>query len=846
MVHVPDRLGREEAHARAEQIADLSYAISLDLSAGAKSFTGDVSIAFTHRGGDTFLEWVGGHIELLEVNGATVEPDWDGARITLSAGDLQDRNVVRVVYERPYGHTGEGFHRFLDPEDGAEYLYTQFEPYSAHRVFPCFDQPDLKAAYRIVITAPADWEVVTAAPEERREPADGDRLRRVFAATPPFSTYLLAVCAGPYFSVGDEHRGIPLRILCRASLAEHLDAAPLFELTKVGIDFYSNLFAEPYPFAKYDQIFVPEFNWGGMENVAAVTYTDSVVFRDPPTGDQLTRRAEYLMHELAHMWFGDLVTLRWWNDLWLNESFASFVAYLALDHIGGYGSIWQDFHHRMKLWAYREDQRPTTHRIADDVESTDETFLNFDGITYGKGAAVLRQLVAAIGDDAFRSGMQTYFRRHRFGNATLADFLAALQEGSGLDLIEWAARWLRTASLNSLAADWRTEGGRLTALELVQSAPEDHPVLRPHRVDVALVSDDGSVRSVPASIDDVRASVPAAVGEPAPVFVFPNHRDLGYAKVVLDEGSVSWARAHIGMLDDALLRQQVWASLWEMVRDRLMPSQDYLALVCDTLRREQDLTIVRLVAAAAATALARYTPEDRIDDETHRFVAAARRAIDGSPPGDARVVWARALVGAARSEEDVRLATALVDVPPDGLAVDQDMRWVTAIRWAALGLPGSEERLASQRARDPSDRGDRALAAAEAARPDPAAKEDAWARIHEGGYASLRLAIAAMGTFWQRSQRAMLEPFVPRFFAALPDVFSDWEHEAARAYFTNLFPWHRIEPSTRDLVGGLGERGDAGPVLRRLAIEAGDDLDRALACRELAARSGPSAADLVE
>ena len=843
-----DRLTRREALDRAEQIGDVSYSIDLDLEAGAKSFRGDVEVSFTHRGGDTFLEFVGGRIERFEVNGAESEPAWDGARIALPGAALREHNVVRVVYERPYDHTGEGFHRFVDPEDGAEYLYTQFEPYSAHRVFPCFDQPDLKATYRVEVTAPGSWEVVTAGPEVERSDTGDGRVRRIFAETPPFSTYLLAVCAGPFHSVSDLHRGIPMRILCRASLAEWLDAPALFALTKAGMDFYADLFAEPYPFPKYDQVFVPEFNWGGMENVGTVTYTDTVVFRDPPTEDQVTRRAEYLMHELAHMWFGDLVTMKWWSDLWLNESFASFVAYLALDHMGGYESIWQDFHFRMKLWAYREDQLPTTHRIADEVESTDETFLNFDGITYGKGAAVLRQLVAAIGDDAFRSGMQTYFRRHRFSNASLTDFLAALQEGSGLDLVRWAARWLRTPSLNTLAAEWRSEGGRLTGLDLLQTAPEAHPVLRPHHVEVALVGDDGVARAVAARIDEERAAVPGAVGQPAPAFVYPNHGDFGYAKVALDPVSLAWASEHLGRLSEPLLRQQVWASLWEMVRDRELASTDYLDLIGSRLPAERDLTIVQMVTSTAAAALARYVPEEMIDGRVHRFVSTARRAVDEAPPGDLRVLWIRALIGRASSEQDVRTATALIDVPPDGLAVDQDMRWAVAIRWAALGLPGAEERLESERARDGSDRGDRAVAAAGAARPDPSVKEDVWARIHEGGYPSLRLGLAAMGGFWQRHQREMLEPYVPRFFDGLPGLFVEWESEAARAYFTTFFPWYRIESGTADLVEALAGRGDLGPMLRRMLAEAGDDLGRALACRARAAGggSGPSAADVVE
>ncbi len=838
-----DRLAEQEARSRAEQISDVSYAIDLDLVAGAKAFRGDVTITFDHRGGDTFLEWLGGQIDSYEINGVPVEPLWDGARIILPAAALGDHNEIRVGYERPYDHTGEGFHQFFDPEDGAEYLYTQFEPYSAHRLFPCFDQPDLKARYRVTVTAPSEWEVVSAGAEVDRDELPDGRARRVFAETAPFSTYLLAVCAGPFSVVADEHRGIPLRLLCRASLLEHLDGEAIFGLTKAGIDFYEQLFDQPYAFGKYDQIFVPEFNWGGMENVAAVTYTDTVVFRDPPTKDQVVRRAEYLMHELAHMWFGDLVTMTWWSDVWLNESFASYVAYLALDDMGEFPSIWQDFNFRMKLWAYREDERPTSHRIADEVPSTDETFLNFDGITYGKGASVLKQLVAAIGMEAFRSGMQIYFRRHRFGNATLADFLAALQEGSGMDLLQWAARWLKTAGRNSLGVQWEKSNGRIAKLELVQSAPEDFPVLRPHRVDLALIDADGSVLSLPVAIDDRRQLVKEAEAIRAPALVFPNYGDHGYAKIPLDPASTEWALANVGAIEDVLLRQQVWASLWEMTRDRLLASMDYLALVRRALVREPDLAVVQMVTSTAAGAVARYVPEGCIDEESHVCVDAARLAIDAAAPGDMRVLWARALIDLVRSEEDARLAATIVEVPPDGLAVDQDMRWAIVIRWAALGLAGSAERLASEQVRDKSDRGERAVVAAQTARPDPAVKEEVWERIHGGGYDSLQLTLSAAHGFWQRSQRQILEPFVPRFFEGLPKVFREWESEAARAYFRAFFPWYRIEESTIRPMRVLLDDGSPGPVLRRLLVETEDDLRRALACRAFAAEAMGQAAD---
>ena len=831
---VTDRLTRTEAEERVRVVSNVAYSLHLDLERGGKSFKGDVTITFEHHGGDTFIEWLGGRIEQMSINGSGVEPDWDGERISLLAPWLEAQNEVRIAYERPFDHTGEGFHRFTDPEDGAEYLYTQFEPYSAHRVFPCFDQPDIKATYAVSVTAPAEWAVVTAGREIDAEVLPGDRIRRIFAEEGPFSTYLLAICAGDYVGVFDEHGSIPLGLYTRKSNAEYLDADPLFDLTKRGIDFFGDLFSERFPFGKYDQLFVPEFNWGGMENVAAVTYTDTVVFKEPPTEDQLVRRAEYLMHELAHMWFGDLVTLKWWNDLWLNESFASYVAYLAVEE--EYPFIWQDFNYRMKLWAYREDQRPTTHRIADDIETTDETFLNFDGITYGKGASVLKQLVRAIGRDGFRDGLRAYFRRHRYGNATLADFLAALQEGSGIDLVEWGARWLRTPSLNTVSVVWQEADDRVTAMRLRQIAPDEHPHLRPHALGVALIDSDGAMHAVDAAIgDELESAVDEAEGLPAPVFVYPNHGDHAFAKIALDSRSTSWVRTNLGSIEEPLLRQQVWASLWEMVRDQQLSSLEYLGMIRAVLSEERSLPVVQMVTATALGAVGRYVPEHRIDDEAAALVAAAGAAIDSVPPGDFRVLWARALIGLAVTPTNALLAGRLLDDPPQGLTVDQEMRWSLAIRWAALDLDGAAERLAAERGRDGSDRGDRAMARAEAATPDVATKEEVWGRLHSSGYPSLHLALAAAGGFWQRSQREIVEPYVSRFFEGLPALFDDWEQEAAKNYYATFFPSYRVEDSTLDLIDGVLGDDSIGPMLRRQLVESADDLRRASACRALAA-----------
>jgi aminopeptidase N len=404
--------------------------------------------------------------------------------------------------------------------------------------------------------------------------------------------------------------------------------------------------------------------------------------------------------------------------------------------------------------------------------------------------------------------------------------------------VQWAARWLRTASLNTLAAEWQATGDRLTGLDLVQTAPAEHPVLRPHRVEVALVAPDGRAQVLPASVSAARSPLSGAAGLPAPAFVYPNHGDHGYAKVALDPASTAWVRGNLGRIADPLLRQQVWGSLWEMVRDRLLASPDYLDQVRRAGVAEENVQIVELVTESAALAIARFLPEGLIDAEAHCLVEAGRAAVDTLPPGDLRVLWCRALIGQARSPEDACLTATLVDVPPDGLAIDQDMRWAVAVNWVALGLEGAGDRLASERLRDSSDRGDRAVATAEASRPDPAAKEEVWQRIHGEGYGSLQLAMAAARGFFRRSQRDLVEPFVARFFAGLPSLFTEWEAEASRAYFRNSFPWHRIEPSTREMVDGVAARGDIGPMLRRLLIEAGDDLDRAIACRRYAEEMG--------
>ena len=838
-----DVLTRDEAATRAARVGPIAYEIALDLTAEATTYRGNVRIRFPVQGaGDLFLDFRGGTIEHLEVNGSTVGlPDRPGARIVLPGPLLEPETSVRVVYENEYDRNGDGFHRFVDPVDGEVYIYSNFEPFEAHRLFPCFDQPDLKGTLAIRVTAPAAWSVISNSPAEATDAVSGGRRTHRFATTPPISTYLAAVIAGPYVGVHAEHRGLPLGVWSRRSLARFVDADEIFAVTGQGMDFYADLFSRPYPFAKYDQVFVPEFNAGAMENVGAVTFTEQHVYRDPPTETQRLGRAETILHELAHMWFGDLVTMRWWDDVWLNESFATYVSNLALAEATRFEGAWRAFHADMKRWGYQADDRSTTHPISGIVPDTDATFYNFDGITYGKGAAVLKQLVAWVGRDAFVAGLHVYFDRHAWGNASLADFLAALEEGSGRELGDWARRWLETASLNTLAARWTAQDGRVDRLELAQDAPPAHPTLRPHALEIALVraARDGgaAVDVVPAQIDGAETWVAAAAGRPAPSLVFPNHGDHAYAKIVLDPASRAALPDLLPHLEDPLLRQLMWGTVWQMVRDGQHPSTDFLDLVRDVLPREADDQIVEAALEAARGAIARYVPEARRVPAARAFVHTALEVQDRLSPGDLRRLWLRAAIGALADPDDATRLTGLLDgtlaVPE--VVVDQEMRWGIVTAASAFGLAGAAERAVDERQRDRTDRGERFALTASVSAPDAAVKAEAWARIYADGYGSLHRTRAAMAGFNHAHQAGLLAPYVDAFFTAAPAIVASHEHAFSSAYVARLFPAYRVEEGVAVRARALADaERDRLPTLRRLLLEEADDLERAFRCRAVA------------
>jgi aminopeptidase N len=833
-------LGQAEAAERARRVRSARYEVRLDLRAGDASYRGDVQLEFETEGsGPLFIDFRGRSIEQLTVNGSDLEPDWSGYRLLLPASVVAERMSVRLRYVNDFDDTGDGFHRFVDPEDGAEYAYTNFEPFEAHRLFPCFDQPDIKGRYLFEVTAPAGWEVVANSPADSVEDIEDGRRRHRFAETELFSTYLVALACGPYVRHTSEHRGLQLGLYARRSMQRQLDehAAEVLEITTQGLDYFSQLFDQPYPFAKYDQLFVPEYNAGAMENVGAVTYNESYLFRDPPTDNERLDRGEVLLHELAHMWFGDLVTMRWWDDLWLNESFATYIAFLGLTEATRFTNAWKVFNTDMKRWAYQQDQLVTTHPIAGAADDTEVAFLNFDGITYGKGAAVLKQLVKAIGRDAFRDGMRLYFRRYAWANATLQDFLACLEEAGGQPLGEWARLWLETASVNTIAADWQADGDRISRLTLRQTAPSEHPTLRPHALDVALAQEAaGEVRLeiIEVAIRGPEREVDQARGMSAPTFVFPNHGDHAYAKVALDEASLAYVREHLDRVDDVLLRQLLWMSLWEMVRDCQLRSTDFMDICRRRLGAEPDLDVVNAALDRMTLVLGRYIPESRRQAEAHAAFETALERLRHADTGDAQIIWARAAISSAATAPDVQRLIDRLDAQPagKGFTYDQDMRWGIVTKAIAHGLPGAEQRLSVEAARDASDRGRRALIRAEASRPRADSKEQVWQRIHGSGYGSFHLTRAAMQGFFWPHQEELLQPFVPRFFEQVRDVFATRDHPYARSYLMALYPAYRADPEVLARSHRLLESLDGAlPTLSRQLAEAADELARAIRVR---------------
>ncbi|GAA0697255.1 aminopeptidase N [Kitasatospora atroaurantiaca] len=820
-------LQRSEALTRARQLQVHGYTVDLDLTRGEEVFGSTTVIRFgcTEPGSDTFLDLQPAALHRVVLNGRPLDPaDLDGNRLVLSG--LAAENELLVEAEMRYSRTGEGLHRFTDPADGAVYLYASCGPDMAPQVFPCFDQPDLKAPFTLAATAPADWSVIANGSGGRT--AEG---RWEFAPTLPISTYLVTLVAGPLHSVYSEHDGIPLGLHSRRSLAADLDreAAELFEVTRASFDRLHELFDERYPFGRYDQAFVPEFNWGAMENPGCVVFREELLFHSAPTEAERESRAMVVAHEMAHMWFGDLVTMRWWDDLWLNESFAEYLGYRIAAENTRFTGAWTSFAVKRKGWGYDADQRSTTHPIAmRSMDSVADALVNFDGIAYAKGASALRQLVAWLGDEAFFAGINEHFARHRFGNADLADFLDALATTSGRDVQGWAERWLRTSGVDTLRLELAYEGDKVVSAELVPGGT------RPHRVGIGVF--DGQAPALvlrdrfEAEVEPGRRTpLPQLAGAPRAALVLPNHGDLTWAKIRLDADSWQTVTESLAEIEDPLVRAVLWENARDLVQDAELSPGRYLDLVAAQLPDEPVDSIVEAVLTfARQRVIGSYlAPADR--PAAHALLGSVCRTLLARPgAGEGlRLAALRGAVENAQGEELAELQDWLEHGGP-GVALSSQLRWAALGRLAAGGVIG-EERIAAELAADPSSSAHEGAALARAARPERAAKEQAWQELFSGVLSNHLLTATSQG-FWQSGSEELQQEYLERYFAELPAA-GRRSDIVARALGSALFPagW-----STPEAVG-LAETCLAGeeltPALRRVLADRLDDLRRAVRIR---------------
>jgi aminopeptidase N len=834
-------LTRDEAATRSTLVKTHSYRIDLDLTTSAQTFIAKTTVKFSglKPGQSTFIDAVGKRIIAASLNGVAFEvKDYDGQTIHLPA--LAAENELILEIEANYSNTGEGLHRFVDPADNEVYLYTQFETGDARQMYACFDQPDQKATFTISAITPKHWEVISNYEIDSVTDVGSDSKKVQFKESQIISTYVTAIVAGPYQHVHDEYVGektIPLGIYARKSFFHHVDADNIFKVTKQGFAYFEKTFGLAYPFGKYDQLAVAEYNWGAMENVGCVTFHEDVlIFRSRVTESKHLGRASTILHEMAHMWFGDLVTMKWWEDLWLNESFAEWASYMATSEATQYKTAWTEFNALRKNWAYRQDQLSTTHPIATEMKDLEDVKTNFDGISYAKGASVLQQLVEHVGRENFIKGLRIYFTKHAFKNTTLNDLMVELEATSGRDLKPWAATWLQTAGVNTLRPEIEIESGVYKKLAIKQEAPT-MPVgskeLRPHRLRVALfdIAGDSLVKRKSVALDVAGAltDVTELQGEKEADLVLINDGDLTYAKLRFDERSIATLKSHLGGLNEPLARALIWASLWDSVRDGELSASDYITIALNALGTESDISIVSATNTNIETAIWQYAaPSHRpalrakVSDALNKFLKASAAGSDH------QLAFARGFAESAATPEQSKEIIEILNGSINGLTIDAELRWHLVICAVKRGLLGASD-IDAELAKDNTAHGKQYGALAHAAIPTAQAKEKAFTSVTTENLSNTIHAYTCRG-FNVALHSELLTPFIDRYFAILIDLWNTKGYEIAETTATMLFPGFIVSDETlakaQNWLDVTGK--DAPNALRRVITEGRDALARSL------------------
>ncbi|MCF2705857.1 aminopeptidase N [Arcanobacterium haemolyticum] len=838
-------LTREEAAARSAIVSTSAYRIELDLAGESETTFGSITeIDFEATpGASTFVDVIAESVDRVVLNGKELDTSaFADSRFPIS--DLAEHNTLRVESTMIYSHTGEGLHRYVDPADGEVYLYSQFEVADARRVFANFEQPDLKATYQFTITAPSSWRVFSNSPTPEPTPVRDGVARWEFSDTEKMSTYLTSIVAGPYDGVQNDSyhsidgREIPLGVWARKSLAQYLDPEEIFLITKQGFEFYEKNYGHPYPFRKYDQIFCPEYNAGAMEHPGNVTFVESYVFRTKPSGAMIDRRIITILHEQAHMWFGDLVTMKWWDDLWLNESFAEYMSHLAAVSNTRLTDAWTTFLTSEKSWATTEDQLPSTHPIAADVVDLETVFINFDGITYGKGASVLKQLAAWVGLDEFLAGVRAYIAKFAWGNAQLSDLLAELEKSSGRDLSRWTKLWLEESGVNIVTPEISVdENGTITSFSILQES-DGRSSLRPHRMAVGgfdLV--DGKLTRVldtELDVDGERTDVADFVGKARPSFILVNDRDYAYGKFRIDDESLAFAVEHLEAFDDHLARTGVLISAWDMCRDALMPASDYVKVALKALADETDGTVLRYTINQLSTAINQYAALGHREALRQESAARIFEILETVEPGsDRQLQIAGAAMRFAVTDEQFAIISGWLDGKnvPEGYEVDAEQRWFILVALAAAGRIGMAE-INAEFERDSTSYGQIYSAQARGALPDPDVREAVWADITGNDVSNTIQRNLCLGIM--RSSAESQLPYAVRYYE---DAQAQWDNHTVEIAKNMLEYAYPVSLAGRtdlgvDLVAlgheWLDSHKDVAPACIRLVSESVDRAERAV------------------
>ena len=838
-------ISQEYALLRAQLVSSVSYHLELSIDDKKDLYSGISTVHFELKKATSLtLDFCHGKVKELQINGQKIKNlKYNDLFINLDVKYLKKgKNEVQVTYTHPYSKNGVGLYRFVDPQDKNVYTYTHFEPYDANQLFPCFDQPDLKAHYTLTVEVPKAWVVVSSTREKKVQNLSNKRKLWQFPETALFSTYLFSLHAGPYQVWSAKAGKIPLRLMARKSLAKYTPIKEWFLITQQGLDFFGKYFNYPYPFIKYDQLLVPDFNMGAMENVAAVTFSEHLITRGKMTFKERERLAEVILHEMAHMWFGNLVTMQWWNDLWLNESFATYISYVCMVHATEFKSSWESFYTDIKQWAYWEDQLVTTHPIVADVPDTQQAFANFDGITYGKGASVLKQLHYYVGVNNFRDGLRHYFKKYAFSNTKMVDFINAQAHASKLNLKPWTKAWLNTQSLNTVSASVTYDDNKMRNFELQQSYDPKYPYLRPHKTEVGLydIAQDQIIlrKSVPLTYHGSKTTVAELTGEVKPALIYPNHGDYDFVKIKLDPKTLNTVQSHLSSIEDSFVRAMFWQSLWDMVRDVQMQPGQYLDILMENLKNEKEINIATTVARKIRQALYYLPQEKSLKDEYKKELESYLWNLlqTAEPKTDFQKLWFDNYVKIAHSEGALHVLNEILagtkKIPE--LEIDQDRRWSIIIQLHRYNWGACFTLKQKELKKDPSEKGQQMAISAEAILPSQAMKKKWFEKIvHPNGGLSLMRLKCAMTYLFPAEQQNLQESFVQPYFRSIPTLVKKADNEFLSAYTNTLTPSFGTETSVKRLNDFISKNKKLPPIVKKHLLIAHQEDERTLKIRQL-------------